>query len=316
MKIGNVNIRGNIFLAPLAGVSDLPFRLIARENGADLTYTEMVSSKAITYKNENTFKLLKTYEGEGPIALQLFGCEPKVIAESIRMVEEYPFDIIDFNMGCPVPKVVNNKEGSFLMTNPKLVYDIVSSAAKATKKPFTVKIRKGFNITNAVEVAKAVEEGGGSAVAVHGRLRSEYYRGKADWNIISEVKKAVNIPVIGNGDITSPIEAKRIFDETSCDAIMIGRAAQGNPFIFKQIKDYLNTGNYEEKIGHNKLRNIIIKHARLLIEYKGDYTGIREMRKHLAWYTAGMPNAARLRRDACNIQDIDAIEEILDRMLG
>ena len=309
MKIGNVTLENNVILAPMAGVTDLPFRLLCKEQGAGLLCMEMVSAKAVHYNNKNTEALLEIHPEEVPVSLQLFGSEPDIMAETAARIEERPFAILDVNMGCPVPKVVNNHEGSALMKNPKLVGEIVSALTKAIKKPVTVKIRKGFDDAhvNAVEIAKIAEANGAAAVAVHGRTREQYYSGKADWDIIRQVKEAVKIPVIGNGDVVDAVSAKRLMDETGCDGIMIGRASQGNPWIFKEITQYLDTGVLPERPSMEEVRNTILRHAQLQLQYKGEYIGIREMRKHVAWYTAGYPNSARLRQ---KVNEMETFEEL------
>ena len=309
LKIGNVIIPNNIALAPMAGVTDLPFRLLCKEQGAGLLYTEMVSAKAILYNNKNTKELLKVEKGENPIAVQLFGSDPEIMGEIAKRVEELPFDIIDVNMGCPVPKVVNNGEGSALMKNPVLVGKIVEAMVKSVKKPVTVKIRKGFNdeCINAPEIAHVIEESGGAAVAVHGRTREEYYRGHADWDIIRQAHDRVNIPVIGNGDITEPEDAINMMKQTGCEGIMIGRGAQGNPWIFRRINHYLANGEMLDKPNPIEIKQMIIKHARLQYEIKGEYTGVREMRKHIAWYTQGLKNSAALRNDVNKIETMDEL---------
>lgn len=259
---------------------------------------EMVSAKAVHYNNKNTEALLEIHPDEQPVSLQIFGSEPDIMAETAARIEERPFAILDVNMGCPVPKVVNNHEGSALMKEPKLVEEIVTALVKAIKKPVTVKIRKGFDDehVNAVEIAKIIEASGAAAIAVHGRTREQYYSGKADWDIIRKVKEAVKIPVIGNGDVTDAVSAKRLIEETGCDGIMIGRASRGNPWIFKEITQYLDTGILPERPSMEEVRKTILRHAALQLEYKGEYIGIREMRKHVAWYTAGYPHSAKLRR--------------------
>lgn len=314
MKIGNVDIKGNVALGPMAGVTDLPFRLLCKEQGCDLMYTEMVSAKAILYNNKNTYEILRTTDSERPVAVQLFGSDPDIMTEIALRLEEQPFDIIDINMGCPVPKIVNNHEGSALMLEPKLVEKILTKMAGALKKPLTIKIRKGFDDdrVNAVEIARIAQECGVSAIAVHGRTRAQYYAGCADWDIIRQVKEAVSIPVIGNGDIVDGITAKKMMDETGCDGIMIGRAARGNPFIFNQVKKYLEDGTVVEKPGMPQIRDMILRHCRMLIEEKGDYTGIREMRKHVAWYTAGYPHSAEIRRKVNMIESYEALEQLMN----
>lgn len=313
LRIGNTELPGSVILAPMAGVSDLPFRLLCREQGADLVCMEMVSAKAIAYHNRNTEKLMQIDPEERPVSLQLFGSDPDLMAEIAQQIEERPFDILDINMGCPVPKIVGNGEGSALMRNPKLVEEIVTKVARAIRKPLTVKIRKGFDDAhvNAVEIARIAEASGAAAVAVHGRTREQYYSGKADWDVIRQVKEAVSIPVIGNGDVDSPEKAKALMEETGCDGVMIGRAARGNPWIFREISEYLKTGQKTERPSVEEIRAMMLRHARMQVEYKGDYTGIREMRKHISWYTAGMPHSARMRARINSVESFEELEEIL-----
>lgn len=313
LKIGNTELPGICILAPMAGVSDLPFRLLCREQGADLVCMEMVSAKAIAYHNRNTEKLMQIDPGEHPVSLQLFGSDPELMAEIAKEIEERPFDILDINMGCPVPKIVGNGEGSALMRDPALVERIVSSVSRAVKKPVTVKIRKGFDDdhVNAVEIARIAEASGAAAIAVHGRTREQYYSGTADWEIIRQVKEAVSIPVIGNGDVDSPQKAKAMLEETGCDGVMIGRAARGNPWIFRQIKEYLENGRLTDPPSLAEIHEMMLRHARMQVEYKGDYTGIREMRKHISWYTAGLPHSARLRARINSVESLEEMEELL-----
>lgn len=314
LTIGNVTLENNLILAPMAGVTDLPFRLLCKEQGAGLLCTEMVSAKAIYFKNKNTRSLMQILPEERPVSLQLFGSEPDLMGLIARQIEEEPFDILDINMGCPVPKVVNNGEGSALMKNPKLVGEIVRKVSSSIKKPLTVKIRKGFTgeSVNAVEIAKIIEDAGASAVAVHGRTREQYYSGKADWDIIRRVKEAVSIPVIGNGDVDSPESARCLLEETGCDGIMVGRAARGNPWIFGRISSYLENGAMPPEPSIPEVRDMILRHAQLQIEYKGEYTGMREMRKHVAWYTAGMPHSAAVRRQVNEVETYEQLERLVE----
>ncbi len=296
-KIRDIQFKNNIVLAPMAGVTDLPFRILCKEFGVGYMYTELISAKGLMYKNENTHKLLEVDEKERPTAVQIFGGDKDVLSNVAKQLNDEPFDILDINMGCPAPKITKNAEGSALMKNPKLIGEIVRAVVDASSKPVTVKIRKGFDDTmiNAVEVAKIVEENGAECIAVHGRTREQFYSGKSDIEIIKKVKQSVNIPVIGNGDITNPIEAKHMLDYTGCDAIMIGRASQGNPWIFREVIHYLETGELLPPPTDKEKVLLSLRHAKMLIDYKGDYTGIREMRKHIGWYTKGMHRSAELR---------------------
>ena len=310
LTIGNVELKNNVILAPMAGVTDLPFRVLCKEQGAGLLCMEMVSAKAIYYGSKNTEELMKISPAEMPVSLQLFGSDADIMADMAKKIEEKPFAVLDINMGCPVPKVVNNGEGSALMKNPKLAEEIITKMVKAVKKPVTVKIRKGFDEAhlNAVEMAKIAEASGAAAVAVHGRTREQYYAGKADWDCIRAVKEAVKIPVLGHGDVTDALSAERLLKETGCDGVMVGRAAQGNPFIFREITEYLETGVIPPKPTLAEVRATIERHARMQMEEKGEYTGVREMRKHLSWYTVGYPNSAKYRQ---MINSMETMEELL-----
>ena len=313
LKIGNVELENRYILGPMAGVTDLPFRLLCKEQGAGILCMEMVSAKAIYYNNRNTESLLEIHQDECPVSLQFFGSDPKIMSEMAKRIEERPFAILDVNMGCPVPKVVRNGEGSALMKEPKLVYEIVSALVKAINKPVTVKIRKGFDDdhVNAVEIAKIIEEAGAAAVAVHGRTREQYYSGKADWDIIRQVKEAVSIPVIGNGDVTSPQKAEELVRQTGCDGIMIARGAQGNPWIFSEMIHWEETGELPPRPDKDEIRKMMPRHARLQLEYKGEFCGIREMRKHVAWYTKGLKGAARMREKVNAVESLEELENLL-----
>ncbi|MCI8299280.1 MAG: tRNA dihydrouridine synthase DusB [Lachnospiraceae bacterium] len=317
LKIGNVVLENNLVLAPMAGVCDLPFRILCKEQGAGLLCMEMVSAKGIYYRSKNTEKLLTTAPEERPVSLQLFGADPDIMSEMAKRIEERPFDILDINMGCPVPKVVNNGEGSALMKQPRLVYEIVSKMVKAVHKPVTVKIRKGFDEEhiNAVEIARIAEEAGAAAVAVHGRTREQYYAGKADWDIIRQVKEAVSIPVLGNGDLLSGEDVEAMKKQTGCDGFMIGRGAQGNPWIFRQILYYLKTGTILQKPDVQEVVEMILRHARNQIAWKGEIMGIREMRKHAAWYTSGYKNSAKLRGRINEVESYQQLEELFRKVL-
>ena len=275
---------------------------------------EMVSAKAVTYHNRNTASLMQSDDRERPVSLQIFGSDPQIMAQAAEMIEPLPFDILDINMGCPVPKVVGNGEGSALMKDPKLAGRIISAVAKAVKKPVTVKIRKGFDEehVNAVTLARVAEASGAAAVTVHARTREQYYSGKADWEIIRQVKEAVCIPVIGNGDVTDPPLAQKMMEETGCDAVMIGRAARGDPWIFRRMQRFFEDGTQESLPSRAEIKDMILRHAAMLVSYKGEEIALREMRKHVAWYTAGLPHSARLRAMANTVAAYAQLEELID----
>lgn len=315
-KIGDVEIKNPFVLAPMAGVTDLPFRKLCKEQGAGLICTEMVSAKAISFHNKNTEALMEIDPCEHPVSLQLFGSEPQLMAEVAAAIESRPFDILDINMGCPVPKVVNNGEGSALLKDPRLIGRIISAVSQAVKKPVTAKMRIGFEgyPVDPAETAKIMEASGAAAIAVHGRTRQQYYSGQADWEAIRRVKEAVKIPVIGNGDVDSPEKAEALLKETGCDAVMIGRAVRGNPWIFRELNHYFATGEKLPRPSVEELRETILCHARMQIDKKGEFTGIREMRKHVAWYTAGMRHSAGLRRESNLISSYEELEALLGRL--
>lgn len=315
-KIGEIQMENPFVLAPMAGVTDLPFRKLCKEQGAGLICTEMVSAKAISFHNKNTEALMEMDPSEHPVSLQLFGSEPELMAEVAKSIEERPFEILDINMGCPVPKVVNNGEGSALLKDPKLIGKIIKAVSGAIRKPVTAKMRIGFEgyPVDPVEIAKIMEDSGAAAIAVHGRTRQQYYSGHADWDTIRKIKEAVRIPVIGNGDVDSPEKAEALLKETGCDAVMIGRAVRGNPWIFRELNHYFLTGEKLPRPSAKEIREMILRHARMQIEIKGEFTGIREMRKHVAWYTAGMRHSAGLRRESNLIADYQALEKLLDHL--
>ena len=315
-KIGNVQIDNPFVLAPMAGVTDLPFRTLCKEQGAGLICMEMISAKAISFHNKNTIALMEIDPCEHPVSMQLFGSEPDLMAEVAKSIEDRDFDILDINMGCPVPKVVNNGEGSALLKNPNLIEEIVRKVSSAISKPLTVKVRIGFENEpiDIVEIAKRIEDAGAAALAVHGRTRQQYYSGTADWDTIRRVKEAITIPVIGNGDVDSPLKAEALVKQTGCDAVMVGRAVRGNPWLFRELNHYFQTGELLERPSVEEIREMILRPARKQIELKGDFVGIREMRKHVAWYTAGMRHSAGLRRESNTIESYEALEQLLSRL--
>ena len=311
-----MDFTNKLVLAPMAGVCDQPFRLLAKEQGCDILYTEMISAKGLYYDNKNTVPLLAVSPEEDPIGVQLFGSDPELLAEMAKKIEDRGFAFVDVNMGCPVPKIVNNGEGSALLKNPNLIEEIVRKVSSAISKPLTVKVRIGFENepVDIVEIAKRIEDAGAAALAVHGRTRQQYYSGTADWDTIRRVKEAITIPVIGNGDVDSPLKAEALVKQTGCDAVMVGRAVRGNPWLFRELNHYFRTGELLERPSVEEIREMILRHARKQIELKGEFVGIREMRKHVAWYTAGMRHSAGLRRESNTIESYEALEALLSRL--
>lgn len=309
MNIGNVSLDNRVFLSPMAGVTDLPFRLICKQKGCGMLYTEMINAKALCYNDENTKKMTKIEDEEHPIAIQIFGSEPEYMGRAAEILNSHSNEILDINMGCPAPKVIKNGDGSALMKNPKLVEQVMKAVVEHSTKPVTLKIRKGWddNSVNAVEIAKIAEQAGISALAIHGRTREQYYSGKADWDIIKEIKDSISIPVIGNGDVFEIEDAINMLEKTNCDAIMIGRGAQGNPWIFNRINHYMQTGEILAKPTAEEKISTAIEHMKLAVAEHGEYVAVREMRKHIGWYIKGLKNSARYRDEINKLTDCESV---------
>ena len=318
LVIGDITIEHPLALAPMAGVTDLPYRLLCKEQGAGMMCTEMVSAKGLYYGNRKSEPLMATDPKEIPIAIQIFGSDPEIMGQMAAKVNDGRFQMIDINMGCPVPKVVNNGEGSALLKSPDLIEEIVRKVSSAISKPVTVKVRIGFENApvDIVEIAKRVEDAGAAAIAVHGRTRQQYYSGTADWDTIRRVKEAVTIPIIGNGDVDSPLKAEALMKQTGCDAVMVGRAVRGNPWLFRELNHYFRTGELMERPSTEEIREMILRHARKQIELKGEFVGIREMRKHVAWYTKGMQGSAKLRDEINQVESYEELENLLMEKIG
>ena len=317
MKIGNVQLDNEVFLSPMAGVTDLPFRTICKEKGCGMLYTEMINAKALCYDDENTKKMLRMEKDEHPVAVQIFGSDPEFMGKAAAIMNEYPNEILDINMGCPAPKVIKNGDGSALMRNPKLAGEVLSAVVKNSTKPVTLKIRKGWDddCVNAVEIAKIAEESGISALAIHGRTREQFYSGKADWDIIAEIKQTINIPVIGNGDVFEVQDAANMLEKTKCDAIMIGRGSQGNPWIFNRINHYMKTGEILPEPTLEEKMTTAIKHINLAVAEHGEYVAVREMRKHIGWYLKGLKNSAKYRDKINKITDYKEVIAMLEEYM-
>lgn len=316
VRIGNVKLNNPFLLAPLAGITDAPMRKLCQEQGASATFSEMVSGKGLWYGDKNTSKILYSYEDEDVLAFQVFGSEPDIMAFTAKKLEDYPNRILDFNIGCPVPKIVKNGEGSALLKKPQLVYDLVKALVDNTAKPVTAKIRIGWdeNSINCVEIAKAIESAGASALCVHGRTREQFYSGIANWEEIANVKKAISIPVIGNGDVTSWEDAKRMFETTGCDMIMVGRAALGNPWIFRELCAGYNGDEIPKEVTIEEKKAMMKRHIQMVVDLKGEYGGVREMRKHVSWYIKGLHGSAQMRGKINKIEKMDELLEAIDNL--